>query len=74
MAQDMTGKGPFVKGKDGQPTDAGLFNHVFDGTDDAHDEVIKMKRVQKVLRREMKKRGILKESFNETLKSLTENM
>ena len=51
-----------------------MFEHVFDGTDDAHDNVIKMKRVQKVLRKEMKNRGILEESFNDTLKSLTENM
>ena len=73
MTNDLLGKGPYVK-IDGQATDAGMFEHVFDGTDDAHDEVIKMKRVQKVLRKEMKNRGILEESFNDTLKSLTENM
>ena len=73
MADDLLGKGPYVK-IDGQATDAGMFEHVFDGTDDAQDNVIKMKRVQKVLRKEMKNRGILEESFNDTLKSLTENM
>lgn len=73
MADDLLGKGPYVK-IDGQATDAGMFEHVFDGTDDAYDDVIKMKRVQKILRKEMKNRGILKESFNDTLKSLTENI
>ena len=73
MQNDLIGKGPFVK-VDGKATDVGLFDHVFDGTDDEHDELLKKQRLQTLLRKEMKKRGILKESFSETLRSLTENL
>ncbi len=73
MNNDLTGKGPFVK-VNGKAVDVGLFDHVFDGTDDAHDELLKKQRLVKFLQSEMKRRGIVKENFTETMKSLTEKL
>lgn len=70
---DMTGKGPFVMVGE-VATDVGLYDHVFDGTDASHDELLQMKRMQRNLRSEMTKRGILSESCKETLEIIAENL
>jgi hypothetical protein len=72
MGQDLMGKGPFTK-VNGNVTDAGLYGHVFDGTDDAHDERLKSERVLQAVKTEMQKRAFVKESLESTAKMLTED-
>lgn len=55
MDDKLKGKGPFIT-IDGKPNDAGLYNHVTDGTDDAYDKVVKMKKVKEALKKELEKR------------------
>lgn len=52
-----SGVAPSIK-INGTATDAGLFDHVFDGTDDAYDKMIKMKKIKIALHKELEKRGI----------------
>jgi hypothetical protein len=65
----LEGKGPFTK-VNGQVTDAGLFDFVFNGDDDAFDEYVKLKRLQKIIRKEMQKRGMIEESLDAQLKKM----
>ncbi len=55
--EELKGKGPYTI-VNGEATDAGLFDHVFDGTDDALDELIKVKKVRDALKKEVAKRGL----------------
>ena len=69
---EMNGKGPFTK-VGGTVTDAGLFEHVFDGTDDEHDERLKAEKLLAAIKSEMLRRSMIKESFEDTVKMLLED-
>lgn len=65
--------GDFCTTIDGQKTDAGLYNHVFDGTDDAYDERCKAEKILRLLKQEMQRRGMIEDTFEKTLKKMTED-
>jgi hypothetical protein len=65
--------GDFCTTINGQKTDAGLYDHVFDGTDDAHDERLKAEKILKLLKQEMQRRGMIEDTFEKTVLKMTED-
>ena len=57
----------------GQKTDAGLYDHVFDGTDDAYDESLKVEKTLKLLKQEMQRRGMIEDTFERTVKKMLDD-
>ena len=62
--EDLKRSGPFIM-KDGKATDIGLYNHVFDGTDDTYDELLAKEKLLKAVKKELHKRRTAKESKEE---------
>jgi len=56
----------------GVKTDVGLYEHVFDGTDEQYDEMLKNEKLLKLIKIEMQKIGIIKENLDETLKMIAD--
>lgn len=73
MEKELKGKGPYTK-IEGKSTDVGLHNHVFDGTDESYNKLIKAEKLQKHIRQEMLRRGLIKESLEDTVKMITESL
>ena len=72
MRENKT-SGDFCTTINGQKTDAGLYDHVFDGTDDAHDERLKAEKILKLLKQEMQRRGMIEDTFEKTVLKMTED-
>ena len=71
--QEKLKAGPCVK-VNGRSTDAGLYDHVFNGEDNKYDEIVKAKMLLNAAINEMKKRGLLKENLEAQLKENIKNM
>jgi len=65
--------GDFCTTINAQKTDAGLYDHVFDGTDDAHDERLQMEKLLKALKKEMQRRGMIEDTFEKTVLKMIED-